>query len=127
MTKIDVKISSEYGIMFLYDAKNKPNIPAGAGELPVTWTSTCLAFSVLTYVDGDAQIILCDSPSDQLRPEYFSGQIECPSKSISLCDHNGFAFASVPLKDLFAKVSLLMSEDRNPDIVSCVITNMETF
>ena len=127
MTTIDVKISSEYGIMFLYDSKDRPAFPAEAGKVPVMWTSTCLAFSVLSYVDGDARIILCGSPPQQHDAEYFSGKIECASKSLSLYDHNGFAFASVPLKDGFAQVSLRMSEERNPDVVSCMIENMETF
>lgn len=127
MTKIEVTISSEYGIMFLYDSKAKPTFPVEAGKEPVMWTSTCLAFSVLIYVDGDARIILTGDQTETSGTECFSGEIECPSKSISLYDHNGFAFASVPLKDGFARLSLRMSEERNPDIVECVIENMETF
>ena len=127
MTRIEVNISSEYGIMFLYDSKAKPTFPAEAGKEPVMWTSTCLAFSVLIYVDGDAKITLSQDSDVQFGAEYFVGEIECPSKAISLYDHNGFAFASVPLADSVARVSLRMSEERNPDIVSCVIENMETF
>ena len=113
--------------MFLYDSKAKPSFPAEAGKEPVMWTSTCLAFSVLIYVDGDAKIILSQASDVQLGAEYFVGGIECPSKAISLYDHNGFAFASVPLADSFARVSLRMSEEKNPDIVECVIENMGTF
>jgi hypothetical protein len=127
MMKIEVNLSSEYGIMFLYDSKAKPTFPVEAGKNPVMWTSTCLAFSVLIYVDGDAKIILCEAPNEQTCKEYFTGEIECPSKSISLYDHNGFPFASIPLRDGFARVSLRMSEETNPDIVECVIENMETF
>lgn len=113
--------------MFLYDSKVRPAFPVGAGNEPVMYTSTCLAFSVLIYVDGDAKIVLCDRAVDSSRKEYFSGEIECSSKSLSLCDPNGFAFASVPLQDAFARVSLRMSEERNPDIVECVVENMKTF
>ena len=127
MTRIETDISSEYGIMFLYDSKISPNFPAEAGKDPVMWTSTCLAFSVLIYVDGDAKIILSDNSDSQCGTEYFSGEIECPSNAISLYDHSGFAFASVPLSDGFARVSLRMSEEKNPDIVECVIQNMVTF
>lgn len=127
MTKIDVSLSSEYGIMFLYDSKTKPTLPTEAGREPVMWTSTCLAFSVLIYVDGDARITLGDGSDVKCGIEYFTGEIECPSKAISLYDHNGFAFASVPLMDSSARVSLRMSEERNPDIVECVIHNMFTF
>lgn len=127
MTRIDVTLSSEYGIMFLYDSKVRPTFPAEAGKQPVMSTSTCLAFSVLIYVDGDARIALCSAPDERHDTEYFAGVIECPSKAISLYDHNGFAFASVPLTDAFARVSLRMSEENNPDFVTCVIENMETF
>lgn len=127
MTKIETIISSEYGIMFLYDSKKEPIFPTEVGKDPVMWTSTCLAFSVLIYVDGDARIILTGDQIKDFGIEYFTGKIECPSKSISLYDHNGFAFASVPLKDAFAQVSLRMSEERNPDTVECVIENMEMF
>jgi hypothetical protein len=127
MIKIDVNLSSEYGIMFLYDSTNKPTFPAEAGKDPVMWTSTCLAFSVLIYVDGDAQITLCNCSDMECGTEYFVGEIECPSKSISLYDHNGFAFASLPLTESFARVSLCMSEERNPDKVECVIHNALAF
>ena len=127
MTKIDLNLSSEYGIMFLYDSRVKPEFPPEAGKDPVMSTSTCLAFSVLIYVDGDASITLRDAAGDPFGIEYFAGDIECPSGSISLYDHNGFAFASVPVKDNAARVSLRMSEERNPDRVECVIENMETF
>lgn len=127
MTKIEVNISSEYGIMFLYDSKIKPTFPAEAGRDPVMSTSTCIAFSVLIYVDGDAKIILSQGSDEQCGAEYFVGEIECPSRAISLYDHNGFAFASVPVADSAARVSLRMSEEKNPDIVECVIENMETF
>jgi len=127
MTRIEVNISSEYGIMFLYDSKAKPTFPDEAGKESVMWTSTCLAFSVLIYVDGDAKITISQDSDVRFGAEYFVGEIECPSKGISLYDHNGFAFASVPLTDSVARVSLRMSEERNPDIVSCVIENMETF
>lgn len=127
MTKIDVNLSSEYGVMFLHDSKVRPAFPAEAGKDPVMWTSTCLAFSVLIYVDGDAKIVLCEGSDEGCGAEYFTGEIECPSKAISLYDHNGFAFASVSLTDSFARVSLRMSEERNPDVVECVIHNMATF
>ena len=127
MTKLEVDISSEYGIMFLYDSNVHPIFPAEAGKEPVIWTSTCLAFSVLIYVDGDAKVILSDCRDVQCGAEYFTGEIECPSKAISLYDQNGFAFASVPLSDSFARVSLRMSEARNPDVVECVIHNIVTF
>ena len=113
--------------MFLHDAKAEPVFPVEAGKRPVMHTTTCLAFCVLHYVDGQAKVILCDSPTDQHLEEYFSGKLECSSKSLSLTDTNGFAFASVPLLDTFARVSLRMSEESNPDIVECVIENMATF
>lgn len=127
MTKIDVSLSSEYGIMFLYDAISRPVFPVEAGKDPVMWTSTCLAFSVLIYVDGDAKITLCDRSEVGCGTEYFAGIIDCPSRALSLYDHNGFAFASVPLADGHARISLRMSEERNPDLVECVIENMATF
>ena len=127
MTKIEVNLPSEYGIMFLYDSEVNPTFPVNAGSEPITHTSTCLAFSVLIYVDGDAKIVLCNSAADISMKEYFAGEIECASKSLSLYDPNGFAFASIPLKAAFARVSLRMSEERNPDTVECVIENMETF
>lgn len=127
MANIEVNLSSEYGIMFLYDSKVQPIFPNEAGEKAVAWTSTCLAFSVLIYVDGDAKIILGENLGEQSYPEYFSGEIACPSKSISLFDSNGIAFACLPLTDEFARVSLRMSEETNPDIVKCAIGNMKTF
>jgi hypothetical protein len=127
MTTIQVDIASEYGMMFLYDSKVRPTFPTEAGTSPVSWTSTCLAFSVLIYVDGNAKIRLCDSPGDQSFTERFRGIIECPSKAISLCDHNGFAYASVPLTETHARVLLRASADRNPDIVECVVQNMQQY
>lgn len=127
MMKIEMNISSEYGIMFLHDSNVKPDLPMDVGKDPVMWTSTCLAFNVLIYVDGDAKIILCDCSSDMGYVEYFSGDIECPSKSISLSDHNGFVFVSLPLKDSFARLSLRMSECTNPDVVECSIENIDAF
>ena len=127
MTKIEINLSSEYGIMFLHDSKVKPILPAEPGKSPVSHTPTCLVFSVLTYVDGDACIVLRDSPGEVTYKEYFSGRIECVSRSISLFDANGHAYASAPLRDGYAHISLRMSEERNPDVVDCIINNMETF
>ncbi len=127
VTKIEVNLSAEYGIMFLHDSKLRPTVPIDAGKEPIMHTATCVALCVLHYVDGDAKIILADGSYESKYREYFSGEIVCPSRSLSLTDPNDFAFASVPLKDGFAKVSLRMSEERNPDVVECVIHNMETF
>lgn len=127
MTKIEVTLSAEHGIMFIHDSKEAAVVPRNAGELPITFTTTCVAFTVLGYVDGDAKIVLCDRTSNPSLEEYFSGNISCPSKSLSLTDSNGFSFASVPLADSFADVSLNMSEPTNPEIVECVIRNMVTF
>jgi hypothetical protein len=127
MTKIEVTLSAEYGIMFIHDSKEAPVVPSNAGELPVTSTTTCVAFTVLGYVDGDAKIILACGEHKSDYQECFAGEIVCPSKSLSLTDSNGFAFASVPLADDHARISLRMSEERNPDLVECVIQNMMTF
>jgi hypothetical protein len=127
MTKIEVVLSAEYGIMFLHDSKEEPQVPSNAGECSVTYTDTCLAFTVLSYVDGDAKITLCDGCFVSSLKERFSGKIFCPSKSLSLSDSNGFAFASVPLIEDFAQVSLWMSEERNSDAVECIVHNMATF
>jgi hypothetical protein len=126
MTKIEVTTPSEYGIMFLYDSRAKPTIPDDAGERAVTYSATCLAFSVLVYVDGDARVVLCDNTDSPYR-EYFRGEIDCPNKILSLCDTNGLAFATVPLRDTTAKVSLRMSEETNPDVVECLVENMGCF
>lgn len=127
MMKIEVTLSSEYGIMFLYDAQVTPTFPAEVGKDPVMWTPTCLAFSVLSYVDGHTKITLRDNVGEHEYIEYFDGELQCPSKAISLYDHNGFAFVSVPLRDNFARISLRLSEPRNPEFVICVIDNLETF
>jgi hypothetical protein len=127
MTRIEVNLSSEYGIMFVYDPKSAVTIPPEAGVEAVMSTPTCVAFSVLSYVDGDAKVVLCESPDDARCIEYFSGKLACPSNSLSLFDHNGFAFASVPLKDGYADVSIRMSEKTNPDVVECVISNIASF
>jgi hypothetical protein len=86
-----------------------------------------LPFSVLSYVDGIARISLRSGREEMPYNEYFNGEIECVSKSVSIFNSSGFAFASAPLKDRFARISLRMSEERNPDVVECVIENMETF
>lgn len=126
--KIDVSVSSEYGIMFLYDSYSKPTFPSDAGRDPVTATSSCLAFSVLSYVDGDARVCITQKRSDMnALHRCFAGIINCPGKAISLYDHNGFAFASAPLKDRFANVSLYLSENTNPELIECVIHNIETY
>jgi hypothetical protein len=127
MTSIETHLASEYGIMFLHDSTSAPVFPVDVGEEPVTSTSTCLAFSVLSYVDGDAKIILCGTSLEGVGEIFFEGKLQCPSKSISLCDHNGFAYASLPLQDSVAQVSLFMSEARNPETVQCVIKNIESF
>lgn len=127
MTRIELNLSSEYGVMFLHDAAVTPSAPKDAGTKPVTWTSSCLAFNILIHVDGDAKVILSDGSDGHSWKEYFSGKINCPSKALSLTDHNEFAFASVPLEDSFAKISLRMSEEKNPDVVECAILNMKTY
>jgi hypothetical protein len=125
---IEVNLSSEYGIMFLYDSEVYPTFPEEAGKDPVMYTSTCIAFNVLSYIDGDVKIVIShDRVILTTNQEYFAGKIECPSKIMSLYDHNGIAFASVPLKDNFALLSLRMSEECNPDVVECVIQNIATF
>jgi hypothetical protein len=127
MINIKIDISSEYGIMFLYDRFSQPDIPLNAGSLPLMSTSNCVAFNVLTYVDGDASIKIGNQLSSINFIEYFSGEILCPSKSISLLDHNGFAYASVPLNSSVAILSIMMSEEKNPEFVECVIKNMFIF
>jgi hypothetical protein len=126
--KIELDLSSEYGIMFLHDQVIEPTLPEKAGRDPVMCTMDCLVFNVLSYVDGDAKIIMSDNKEGLSNyPEYFAGPISCPSGAISLCDHNGFAYASFPLKGDFAQVSLKMSEASNPDIVELLIENAATF
>lgn len=127
MLKIEVNFDSEYGVMFLHDSNIEPLIPKDIGTAPITKTSTCLAFSVLNYVDGSAKVIICDSPTDSALEHYFQGEIECDSKSLSLTDSNGFPFVSVPLNDCMARISIRMSKKNNADLVECVIENVAVF
>jgi hypothetical protein len=127
MTKIEVNLSLEYGIMFLHDSIDNPEIPADVGKYPIAHTSTCIAICALNYVDGNARFVIADGEYESKLDEYFKGEISCPSKSLSLSDSNGFHFASVPIDGQFAKISIRMSEERNPDIVECIVENIVTF
>ncbi|MDQ0249991.1 ferredoxin [Sphingomonas kyeonggiensis] len=128
MTKIDVKIASEYGIMFLYDASIRPYFPSNAGEQCVTYTDTCIAFSVLSYVDGDANVVLMEDESDiTIGNEVFYGELLCPSKALSLFDTDGRGIVTLPLKKESARISIRMSEDENPDLVECLIEGIDSF
>lgn len=113
--------------MFLHDSSIEPIIPPNAGRDPVMSTSTCLAFSVLGYVDGDARVILCGPDYKSLDRVVFSGRILCPSRSISLVDSTAFPFASLPLENDYADVTLRMSNDQNPDVVTCIMQNLHFF
>jgi hypothetical protein len=128
MTKIEIKIASEYGIMFLYDSNIRPEFPLNAGEKGITATDTCIAFSVLSYVDGDANVVLADDDAEfTISSEAFNGSLLCPTKAVSLFDSNGRGIATLPLTSESVQISIRMSEDTNPDRVECLIGGVDSF
>lgn len=127
MTSIEVITASEYGIMFLHDPESDPKVPEDAGDELIKSNKSCIAFCVLHYVDGDCKISIISTPKIPKLETYFEGIIECTSKKIALSDHNGFIFASVPIKNKFAEICIRMSDCKNPDIVECIVKNMEKF
>jgi hypothetical protein len=128
VTRIELTISSEYGIMFVHDAGGKYIIPEGAGQTSVTHTDTCVAFEVLSHVDGEAKVIIDhEIRAGDSGEHVFSGKVRCASKSLALSDHTAHQFASVPLEDEYADVTIMMSEQPNPDVVICLVKNIETY
>jgi hypothetical protein len=128
MIEIELNVSSEYGLMYFYDGKLHPNFPENAGTAGVTHTDSCVAFTVLGYVDGDAKVILTNRvPSGDDGFVVFEGRITCPSKALSLFDTSGFCFASVPLEADFADLTIVASELSNPDWVRCTVSNIASF
>lgn len=128
MLKIELVISSEYGVMFLYDGRRPPQIPETVGVTNVAVTESCIAFTVLGYVDGDARISISNNAADaDAGCEIFKGAIFCPSKILSIFDSSGFCFASVPLSSEYAHIALVASERNNPDWVHCTVSNLISF
>ncbi|HEV7159422.1 MAG TPA: hypothetical protein VGN38_13785 [Caulobacteraceae bacterium] len=128
MTKIELTLAVEHGVMFLHGAGEGVSIPDDTGVKNISITENCVSFRVKTYVDGDAIVELGDpSISNFEEQEYFSGSINCMSKSISLSDSYGFVYASLPLDAEIAAISIKMSEAENPDWVKCIVHNLASF
>lgn len=126
--KVEISLASEYGIMFLHDMNAEPDIPKDAGRAGLSYTNNCIAFSVLTYVDGDAKIRLFGPENDHTIDDvFFGGRIICPSQTLSLTNHAGFSFINVPLDGRYADIAIYMSSENNPDVVECFIKNVDAY
>jgi hypothetical protein len=125
--KIQVQVSLEYGILFLYDPYNEPEIPLDTGAAPITHTDTCVCFQVRAYVDGDAEVTISDQPLSSLLVPTFVGQISAPSQCISLVDVSTNYYCLLKLVNIFAKVKIWSVIDQGIEKSWIQISNLDLF
>jgi hypothetical protein len=104
--KIRVQTSLEHGILFLFDPYGKTEIPSDTGLEKITFTSNCVAFHTLHYVDGEADIVISDIPFGNSDRCDYSGRITCESQKISLTDTSGNNMSILSLDDDSADIEI---------------------
>lgn len=95
--KMQLQIPLEYGLLFLSDPYADDEVPSDTGAAPVTYTDTCVALQITSYVDGEADVTLSDQDFVSEGKQIFSGNIKIPSQVISLSDPNRFNYFMLPL------------------------------
>lgn len=120
---------AEYPSVFLCDSSSiqlNTHIPIPVrGRLVVA--DDIVALSILGYVEGDARFAFCDEEAASCSNELFKGTIKCPKKVFSFSDHTAFEYLSVPLKNTYADISIRMTDPLNPELVECVVNNLDVF
>ena len=117
MAKFQIQITTEHAVLFLMDATPGVAIPPDAGAASVTATDNCLAFWVLSYVDGASVVTITDKPCETSGIELFSGSINAPSGVITLSDSSAFEYLNVPVPKGRSKIKLWADDTQNPEWV----------
>jgi hypothetical protein len=105
----------------------------GGGEIPLSManklvvaTPSCIAVGTLSQIDGETSVTLTDEP---FQPEMvsglqkvFSGILETPSKSVSVCTVVLDPILTLPLQKTKSTVEIWADSDAEPDELYIIVT-----
>jgi len=83
----------------------------------VTTTHDCLAFWVLSYVDGASIVTIADEACDAGGALLFFGAINASSGVLTLSDSSNFPYISIPVPPGRIEVHVWAEDNRHPEWV----------
>ena len=113
--KIDVRVPLEHGVLFLTDPYAEVEVPPDTSAALVTSTSSCTAFIVSCYVDGEAEVTLTDLRPPTDRGPSFTTRLATHSKVLGMSDSSAFNWILMPVKEEWVTLEFwhdVFGEDR---------------
>ncbi|MGO4740180.1 hypothetical protein AB4099_26780 [Bosea sp. 2KB_26] len=117
MAKFEMQIDTAHPVLFLADSAPAVSVPPDVSAAFVTAADDCLAFWVLSHVDGASLVTIADESCKADGPKLFSGSINAPSGVVTLTDSSSFRYLNVPVPEGRVSVDLWADNDQNPEWV----------
>ena len=117
MSLLQMKVDTAHPILFLTDPSAIGAPLPDTGTTFVTSTDDCLAFWVLSYVDGASLVTVSDEASESDRAPVFDGVINSPSGILTLSDSSNFRYLNVPVAEGRVTVRVWAEHQRHPEWV----------
>lgn len=112
-----MQVDTAHPLLFLTDpmAIGAPLPDTGAAF--VTSTENCLAFWVLSYVDGASLVTISDNECKDGGMPLFEGFINSPSGILTVSDSSNFRYINVPVPRGRVNVRVWAEHNRHPEWV----------
>lgn len=110
---LQMKMPTAHPVLFLIDSSPDTPMPMNVAE-PVTATDRCLAFWVLSDVDGATRVTVADETPPVEGLQLFDGWIKAPSGILTLIDSGAFKFLNGPVSEGGTGVRIWADDEVNP-------------
>lgn len=117
MAKFAMQIETAHPLLFLADSTPDTAFPAEIGMSFAVASEGCVAFAVLSFVDGATLVTVTDEACASSSPKLFSGSIAAPSGIVTLMDSSLFDYLNIPVPEGPLGINIWADDAENPDWV----------
>ena len=117
MARFQMQMDTAHPVMFLADSAPIISVPPDTSAAFVTTTHDCLAFWVLSYVDGASIITIADEACDAGGSLLFFGSINASSGVLTLSDSSNFAYINIPVPPGRIDIHVWAEDNQHPEWV----------
>jgi hypothetical protein len=121
-TSRQIEVDLDHPVIFFCDPENAGlAAPSLEGAQPVWSTPSCVAVRARHHVDGAVRIVLSSAEPEERMHQVFNGEIECPSRRLSVTSASQQNLLSALLLKDTARVRVWTDDLQWPSIIAIQI------
>jgi hypothetical protein len=118
--KKELSVAPPNSLIVVMD-RTRPEIPATMAGKPIASTSSCVAVSTLSELDGATRVILTDEHCAEYLGEkvrsVFRGTLETPSRTLSICTILDQVLLEITTLSTLTNIEILSNKEREPTLI----------